>query len=103
MFENSRLKLIKPFGTHRTTGVIAALIIIPKPAFAQIEKLNSVMTMVQTALLSIAVVAFTIAILWAGYKMAFQHAKWSEVANIVIGGVFVGGAAAIATLLVGTV
>ena len=84
-------------------SLLMTSVILPAPAYAQIAKLNAVMTMVQTALLSIAVVAFTIAILWAGYKMAFQHAKWSEVANIVIGGVFVGGAAAIATLLVGTV
>ncbi|BEV13139.1 TrbC/VirB2 family protein (plasmid) [Asticcacaulis sp. DW145] len=80
------------------TGLIVALtaLSMADPAFAQIAKLTTVMDNVKAALVAIGVVAFTIAILWAGYKMAFQHAKWSEVANIVIGGVFVGGAAEIA-------
>ena len=70
------------------------------PAYAQIQKLTTVMDNVKTALTGIGVVAFTIAIGWAGYKMAFQHAKWSEIANIIIGGVLVGGAAEIAGWLI---
>jgi type IV secretion system protein VirB2 len=70
------------------------------PAHAQIAQLTTVMTNVQTALTGIAVVLFSIAILWAGFKMAFQHARWSEISNIVIGGVLAGGASAIAAWLI---
>ncbi|ESQ79270.1 TrbC/VirB2 family protein [Asticcacaulis sp. YBE204] len=74
--------------------------VISTPAFAQIEKLTTVLDNVKSALLGVGVVVFTIMIAWAGYKMGFQHAKWSEVSNIVIGAVLVGGAAAIAGWLI---
>ncbi|WLI91085.1 TrbC/VirB2 family protein [Massilia sp. R2A-15] len=70
------------------------------PAFAQITKVDTVMTNVQNLLIGIAVTVFTIAILWAAYKMAFQHAKWSEISNIVIGGILAGGAPGIAAWLI---
>jgi type IV secretion system protein VirB2 len=70
------------------------------PAHAQIQQVTTVMTNVQTVLTGVAVTMFTISIIWAGFKMAFQHAKWSEISNIVIGGILVGGAAAIAAWLI---
>jgi type IV secretion system protein VirB2 len=70
------------------------------PAQAQIAQVTTVMTNVQTVLTGVAVTMFTISIIWAGFKMAFQHAKWSEISNIVIGGILVGGAAAIAAWLI---
>jgi type IV secretion system protein VirB2 len=69
------------------------------PAFAQIARVNTVMQNVQTMLVGVSVIAFTVALIWAGFKMAFQHAKWSEISNIVIGGIIVGGAAGIAAWL----
>lgn len=79
----------------------AALAMSATPAFAQIARVNTVMTNVQTVLIGVSVVAFTIALVWAGFKMAFQHAKWSEISNIVIGGIIVGGASGIASWLLG--
>ena len=73
-----------------------ALALCASPAFAQIARVNTVMTNIQNILVGVSVVAFTIALVWAGFKMAFQHAKWSEISNIVIGGIIVGGAAGIA-------
>ncbi len=70
------------------------------PAWAQISKVNQVMTNVQTVLVGVAVTLFTVAIMWAGFKMAFQQAQWSEISNVVIGGILVGGAAGIAAWLV---
>lgn len=70
------------------------------PAQAQIAQVTTVMTNVQTVLTGVAVTMFTISIIWAGFKMAFQHAKWSEISNIIIGGILVGGAAAIAAWLI---
>ncbi|MBK9307901.1 MAG: TrbC/VirB2 family protein [Nitrospira sp.] len=69
-------------------------------AWAQITKVNTVMQNVQTVLTSVAVTLFTVAIMWAGFKMAFSHAQWSDVSNVVIGGILVGGAAGIAAWLI---
>ena len=82
-----------------STSLAIALFLAAAPAFAQISKVNSVMTNVQTTLVGVAVTIFTVAIMWAGFKMAFQHAKWTEISNIVIGGILVGGAAGIASWL----
>jgi type IV secretion system protein VirB2 len=79
------------------TGVAVATTM---PSHAQIAQVTTVMTNVQTVLTGVAVTMFTISIIWAGFKMAFQHAKWSEISNIVIGGILVGGAAAIAAWLI---
>lgn len=79
-------------------GLMAA-----EPAFAGgavSSKVNSTMAQVQSVLTGVSVVAFTVSIMWVGYKMAFQHAKWSEVANILIGGVFIGAASLIASMVV---
>lgn len=84
-------------------GAVATVVAgaaITEPAYAQIAQLTTVMTNLQTVLTGVAVTLFTISIIWAGFKMAFQHAKWSEISNIVIGGVLVGGAAAIAAWLI---
>src|SRR6185437_8625758 len=76
-----------------------AILLEANPAWAQITKVNTVMQNVQTVLTSVAVTLFTVAIMWAGFKMAFSHAQWSDVSNVVIGGVLVGGAAGIAAWL----
>ena len=78
----------------------AACALASAPAFAQITKVDTVMTNIQNVLSGVAVVAFTIALIWAGFKMAFQHAKWSEISNIVIGGILVGGASGISSWLI---
>jgi type IV secretion system protein VirB2 len=70
-------------------------------AQAQVEKVNTVMANVQSVLTGVAVIFFSIAIMWAGFKMAFQHAKWSDISSIVIGGILVGGAAGFASWLIG--
>ena len=41
-----------------------------------------------------------IAIIWAGFKMIFQGARLADVANVLIGGTLVGGAAAFASYIV---
>lgn len=86
--------------TNARHWVLALLALMPTAAFAQITKVNTVMTNVQSVLVGVAVTVFTLAIMWAGFKMAFQHTKWSEISNIVIGGILVGGAAGIAAWLI---
>ncbi|MEK6784166.1 MAG: TrbC/VirB2 family protein [Nitrospirota bacterium] len=48
-----------------------AVLLESDPAWAQITKVNTVMQNVQTVLTSVAVTLFTVAIMWAGFKMAF--------------------------------
>lgn len=50
------------------------------------------------AVISLAVV--TIAIVFAGYQIAFAHKRFSDVMPVLIGGFMVGGAAALASMLV---
>ena len=69
------------------------------PAMAQISQVNTVMSNVQTVLTGVSATIVTCAIMWAGFKMMWQHAKWSEISNIVIGSILVGGAAGIAAWL----
>ncbi|MDV7561165.1 TrbC/VirB2 family protein [Acinetobacter baumannii] len=80
--------------------VMATVLLLSNPAFAQISKVNTVMSNVQAVLTGVAVTIFTITIMWAGFKLAWQHAKWSDISNIVIGGILVGGAAGIAAWLI---
>jgi len=46
------------------------------------------------------VVVVTVAIVFAGYQIAFNNKRISEVAPVLIGGVLIGGAAQLANMLV---
>ena len=84
---------------HARGAAFVLAAVAAAPAWAQISKVNTVMSNVQTMLTGVAVTAFTIALLWAAFKMAFQHAKWSEISNIVIAGIIAGGSSGIASWL----
>ena len=53
-----------------------------------------------TILVTISIAVVTIAIIWAGFKMIFQGARLADVANVLIGGTLIGGAAAFASYIV---
>ena len=91
------------------TACITALLAIPGLAFAAgapdfggtdskvtgfLQNINGLLN-----LASIAVV--TIAVIFAGYQIAFAHKRISDVAPILIGGFLIGAAAQIAKMLVG--
>jgi len=78
-----------------------ALALVVAPAHAQLEKVNTTLTLIQTTLIGVSVVCLTIAIIWAGYKMIFQHARWTDISNIVIGGILIGASGPIAAWLAG--
>ena len=67
---------------------------------AGFDKINTTVTNVNTILVTISVAVVTIAIIWAGFKMIFQGARLADVANVLIGGTLVGGAAAFASYIV---
>ena len=70
-------------------------------AFAQgFDQINTTVTNVNTILVTISIAVVTIAIIWAGFKMIFQGARLADVANVLIGGTLVGGAAAFASYIV---
>jgi type IV secretion system protein VirB2 len=64
------------------------------------EKVNTTVTNVTALLVTIAVAVVTIAIMWAGFKMIFQGARLSDVANVLLGGTLIGGASAFAAYIV---
>lgn len=81
-------------------AVVTALA-VPALASAQgFDKINTTVTNVQTILVTISIAVVTIAIIWAGFKMIFQGARLADVANVLIGGTLVGGAAAFASYIV---
>ena len=80
---------------------LALLVASPLSAVAQgFDKINTTVTNVNTILVTISVAVVTIAIIWAGFKMIFQGARLADVANVLIGGTVIGGAAAFATFIV---
>ena len=64
------------------------------------EKINATVNNVNAVLVSISVSVVTIAIMWAGFRMVFQGARLEDVANVLIGGTLIGGAAAFASFIV---
>ena len=81
--------------------VSALVALLPQLAFAQgFDKINTTVTNVNTILVTISIAVVTIAIIWAGFKMIFQGARLSDVANVLIGGTLIGGATAFSTYIV---
>jgi len=77
------------------------LALLSQAAHAQgFDKINTTVTNVNTILVTISIAVVTIAIIWAGFKMIFQGARLADVANVLIGGTLVGGAAAFASYIV---
>ena len=75
--------------------------LLSQAALAQgFDKISTTVTNVNAILVVISVSVVTIAIIWAGFKMIFQGARLADVANVLIGGTLVGGAAAFASYIV---
>jgi type IV secretion system protein VirB2 len=73
----------------------------PHLAMAQgFDKINTTVSNGNTILVTISIAVVTIAIIWAGFKMIFQGARLADVANVLIGGTLIGGAAAFASYIV---
>ncbi len=74
---------------------------LPGIALAQgFAKINTTVTNVNAILVTISIAVVTIAIIWAGFKMIFQGARLADVANVLIGGTLIGGAAVFASFIV---
>lgn len=72
------------------------------PGFAEAcANVDGFMQSVVTLLGAVSVGVVTVAIIFAGYQIAFAHKRLSDVAPILMGGLLIGGAATIATWFVG--
>lgn len=87
--------------TALTFCALVLLAVIAGPAAAQgLEKVNEGVQKIIDTLNIISVGVVTIAVVIAGYKIAFQNARMSDVAPVLIGGILVGAAAQIAAFLI---
>ncbi|PZR44916.1 TrbC/VirB2 family protein [Paraburkholderia fungorum] len=92
-----RARLTARWATVATVGLLAT-----SPAWAQLSQVNTLLTTIQTTLLGVGGVICSISIIWAGFRMMFQHARFGDIANVFIGGLFVGCATVIAGMLIPT-
>ena len=92
-----RARLVARWTTAAAVGLLAT-----SPAWAQLSQVNTLLTTIQTTLLGVGGVICSISIIWAGFRMMFQHARFGDIANVFIGGLFVGCATVIAGMLIPT-
>jgi len=89
------------FDRFSRSASLALTAALPRLAAAQgFDRINTTVNNVQAILVTISVAVVTIAIIWAGFKMVFQGARLADVANVLIGGTLIGGAAAFAGYIV---
>ena len=103
MFEKTRAtRWRRCFSAARLMVGIVPWPLLASPAYAQLSQVNTLLTTIQTTLLGVGGVVCSISIIWAGFKMMFQHARFGDIANVFIGGLFVGCATVIAAMLIPT-
>lgn len=94
------------------TAMVAALVVTPSLAFAQATggggdfsatggTVTKFFTNVNGLLNLASIAVVTIAVIFAGYQIAFAHKRIADVAPILIGGFLIGAAAQIAKMLIG--
>lgn len=79
------------------------LLMLPEVGFAQTDAKSRVSNFFTNlnSLLNIASIAVvTIAVIFAGYKIAFAHSKISDVAPVLIGGFLIGASAQLAKMVI---
>jgi type IV secretion system protein VirB2 len=84
----------------RTVSLTITVLLAVSPAWAQLSQVNTLLSTIQTTLLGVGGVICSISIIWAGFRMMFQHARFGDIANVFIGGLFVGCATVIAGMLI---
>lgn len=84
-----------------TSFTVGVMMLSPHAyAYAGLAAGTNMLTTIVTWLNGFAILVTTVAIMWTGYKVMFKHAQFTDVAAILIGGLLIGGAAAIAAILV---
>ena len=84
---------------HALLLLALAMLFLVDAAYAQAgppTQISTTLTNISTWLTSIGIVIITIAVMWAGYKMAFAGARFMDISNIFIGAAIAGAAGVIA-------
>lgn len=84
-------------------GRAVALICTLAPVLSRaqgFDKVNTTVINILNVFAGISVAVATIAIMWLGYKILFGGARLAEVAHLLIGATFLGGAGAFAAFLI---
>ena len=86
---------------HFSTHCIAACVALPfaSTVLAQAgppTQITTTLTNISTWLTSVGIVIITIAVMWAGYRIAFTGARFQDISNIFIGAAISGAAGVIA-------
>lgn len=88
-----------------TLLLVAAALYFPVAAMAQevdaTGQICGVMKTVHSLLRVASILIVTIAIIFAGYQIAFAHKRISDVAPILIGGLLIGAAGQLAVMVIG--
>lgn len=94
--------LLKSCLKPQSICLMAFVMLLPAQSFAAggIDKVNSFLTNLSTALYAIGAIVLTLAIMWAGFKIMWQGQTLQQVAPTFIGGVLVGAASAIAGYII---
>lgn len=87
-------------GSRAAASLLTTALLSGAAAAQGFDKISTTVNNVQAILVTISVAVVTIAIIWAGFKMIFQGARLADVANVLIGGTLIGGAAAFASFIV---
>lgn len=83
--------------------VFVALLMLPEVGFAQTDakkRVSDFMTNLNSLLNIASVAIVTIAVIFAGYQIAFAHKRLSDVASVLIGGFLIGAAAQLAKMVI---
>ncbi|WP_395149038.1 TrbC/VirB2 family protein [uncultured Helicobacter sp.] len=86
----------------KSVFIVLLSALLPNTAFAAggLAKVDSLMNNISNALVAVGVIVFTIAVMWAAFKIMFQNQVLREVAPVLIGGILFGSASAIAGFLI---
>lgn len=110
--EKRVLNAVKTVNWKRWTrlALFAGLLLLPALAFADAgsanfgeaeKKICGVMGSIHGILKVVSIVVVTVAIIFAGYQIAFAHKRIADVAPILIGGLLIGAAGQLAAMIIG--
>jgi type IV secretion system protein VirB2 len=102
-FSLAYLQSGRPLANRIVFMILLMAWILPSLVFAQdtsgtTTTTCSFLTTVSGILNAVSIVVVTIAIIFTGYKVAFAHARISEVAPVLIGAILIGAASQIANI-----
>jgi len=80
--------------------VMAFAVMTQMAAAGGLDKVNTLMNNVSTALQALSLATITVAILWVGYKVLFAGVALRDMGSTILGAVIIASAAQIAALLV---